>query len=100
MKGTHGGVAVNPDGSNINPAALALLNLNKPDGNFLIPTPQTVDPSKQFFSQGFSVFSDACHFDENQFSSNLDYIVAQRLGWPLASSSLTIIRQSHFPAMG
>jgi len=79
MKGTHGGVAVNPDGSNINPAALALLNLNKPDGNFLIPTPQTVDPLKQFFSQGFSVFSDACHFDENQFSSSLDYIVAPNI---------------------
>ena len=76
MKGALGGTAINPDGSNINPVALALLNLKLPDGSFLIPTPQTVDPSKPFFSQGFSVFSEPCHFDENQFSTNLDYILS------------------------
>jgi hypothetical protein len=75
MKGALGGVPVNPDGSNINSSALALLNLKRPDGTFLIPTPQAVDPSKPFFSQGFLVFSDPCHFDEDQFSTNLDYIV-------------------------
>ena len=69
-----GGIAVNPDGSNINSAALTLLNLKRPDGNFLISTPRTVNPSGDFFSQGFSVFSDPCHFAEDQFSSNLDYI--------------------------
>ena len=78
MKGALGGVAIKPDGSNINPAALALLNLKRSDGSFLIPTPQTVDGSKEIFSQGFSVFSDPCHFDENQFSSNLDYMVGPR----------------------
>jgi Carboxypeptidase regulatory-like domain/TonB dependent receptor len=74
MKGALGGVAVNPDGSNINSAALTLLNLKRPDGNFLVPTPQTVNPSKDLISQGFSVFSDPCHFAEDQFASNLDYI--------------------------
>ena len=77
MKGALGGIAVNPDGSNINPAALALLSLKQPDGNYLIPTPKTVDPSKNFFSEGFSVFSDPCHFEEDQFSSNLDYVMSQ-----------------------
>ena len=76
MKGALGGAAVNQDGSNINPVALVLLNLKLPDGSFLIPTPQTVDSSKPFFSQGFSVFSDPCHFDEDQFSTNLDYILS------------------------
>ena len=76
MKGALGGAAVNQDGSNINPVALALLNLRLSGGSFLIPTPQTVDPSKPFFSQGFSVFSSPCHFDENQFSTNLDYILS------------------------
>ncbi len=76
MKGALGGTAINPDGSNINPVALALLNLKLPDGSFLIPTPQTVDPSKPFFSQGFSAFSEPCHFDEDQFSTNLDYILS------------------------
>ena len=77
MNGALGGVAVNADGSNINPVALDLLNLKQPDGNYLIPTPKTVDTSKDFFSQGFSVFSDPCHFEEDQFSSNLDYVISQ-----------------------
>src|SRR5262249_39620888 len=41
LTGALGGVAIKPDGSNINPAALAVLNLKLPDGAFLIPTPQT-----------------------------------------------------------
>jgi len=77
MKGALGGVAVDPDGSNINPAALALLNFKLPDGSFLIPTPQTVDGSKPFASQGFSAFSEPCQFDENQLLFNLDYAVSQ-----------------------
>src|SRR2546429_2514744 len=75
MKGALGGATVDPDGSNINSSALTLLNLKRPDGTFLIPTPQAVDPSKPFFNRGFLVLSDPCHFDEDQFSSNLDYIV-------------------------
>ena len=74
MTGVHGGTTINSDGSNINPAALALLNLKLPDGSFLIPTPQTVDPTKPFFQQGFSVFVDPCHFNENQFVTNVDYL--------------------------
>jgi hypothetical protein len=77
MSGELGGVAVNPDGSNINPAALALLNFKLSDGSFLIPTPQTVDLSRPFASQGFSAFSEPCHFDENQFLANLDYKASQ-----------------------
>ena len=75
MVGTLGGVTVNPDGSNINPAAVALLNLRRPDGTFLIPIPQSVDSSKPLLTQGFSVFSNPCHFDEDQFSTNFDYIL-------------------------
>ena len=78
LAGALGGVAVNPDGSNINPAALALLNRQLPDGTYLIPTPQTVDPSKPFASQGFSAFSEPCHFSEDQFSANLDYHPSQK----------------------
>jgi carboxypeptidase family protein len=73
MSGAFGGVTVKPDGSNINPVALALLNFKLPDGSFLFPTPQTVDRSKPFASQGFSAFSEPCHFDENQALANLDY---------------------------
>jgi Carboxypeptidase regulatory-like domain/TonB dependent receptor/TonB-dependent Receptor Plug Domain len=75
--GALGGTAINADGSNINPAALALLNFRLPDGSFLIPTPQTVDPTKPFAQEGFSVFTQPCHFSENQFSTNADYVLNQ-----------------------
>jgi len=53
QSGVNGGVAVSPDGSNINPVALALLNFKLPDGSFLIPTPHTINPKNSFASQGF-----------------------------------------------
>jgi Carboxypeptidase regulatory-like domain len=74
MTGVHGGTAIKSDGSNINSVALALLNLKLPDGTFLIPTPQTIDPTKPFVQRGFSVLVDPCHFNENQFSTNVDYL--------------------------
>jgi hypothetical protein len=78
MTGAKGGVAVKEDGSNINPVALALLNFKLPDGTFLIPTPQTVDPSRPLESQGFSAFSQPCQFNENQFSVASYYVPSQR----------------------
>jgi hypothetical protein len=74
MTGAQGGIAIKSDGSNINPVAIAILNLRLSDGSFLIPTPQTVDATKPLFQQGFSVFSDPCHFNENQLSANADYL--------------------------
>lgn len=71
--GARGGVAIAADGSNINPVALDLLNFKLPDGSFLIPTPTTIDPSKSFATQGFSVFSEPCRFDEDQVLLNLDW---------------------------
>src|SRR5439155_16243578 len=43
--GVFGGVSVAPDGSNINPVALALLNAKLPNGQYAIPTPQTILPN-------------------------------------------------------
>lgn len=77
MKGALGGVAINSDGSNLNPVALALLNFKLPDGSYLIPNPQTIDPSKPLATQGFSVFSEPCHFNENQGMFNVDYATSQ-----------------------
>ena len=74
MTGAQGGTAINPDGSNINPVALSLLNFKLPDGTLLIPTPQTVDSTKPLAQQGFSMLTDPCHFNENQFSTNVDYL--------------------------
>ena len=69
-----GGVTVKPDGSNINPIALELLQMKLPDGSYLFPTPQTIDPTRPFESQGFSAFSRACSFNEDQFMTNADFL--------------------------
>jgi len=74
MAGASGGEAVKADGSNVNPVALNLLSLKLSDGSFLIPTPQTIDPTMPFALQGLSVFSRPCHFGENQFLANVDYL--------------------------
>jgi hypothetical protein len=78
MTGTIGGAAVKPNGSNINPVALALLNFKLPDGSFLIPTPQTVDPARPFASSGFSTFTQPCDFDEDQGLGNVDYMISEK----------------------
>lgn len=71
QSGANGGVAVSPTGYNINPIALALLQAKLPDGSYLFPTPQVVNNG-----EGFSFFSVPCHFDENQFMTNVDYIIS------------------------
>jgi hypothetical protein len=78
LKGVSGGVAINPDGSNINPVALALLNFKLPDGSYLIPTPQTVDPSKPFTSSGFSALTQPCSFSEDQGLMNVDISISDK----------------------
>jgi hypothetical protein len=85
MSGALGGVAINPDGSNINPVALELLNFKLPNGSYLIPTPQTVNPARPFSSQGFSTFSQSCHYDANQFLVNADYIPSAKSRFSLRS---------------
>src|SRR6266446_8862887 len=72
--GQNGGVAIKADGSNINPIALRLLNTKNPDGTYLYPTPQLIDPSQPFARQGFSTFSVPCTFEENQYMANVDYL--------------------------
>ena len=78
MSGKMGGVSVSPDGSNINPVALGLLNFKLPDGSFLIPTPQTLDPTKPFASRGFSTFTQPCYFVEDQGLGNINYQISQK----------------------
>src|SRR5215510_821386 len=72
FNGPSGG-AIAPDGSNISPQSLALLNLKGANGQYVIPTPQTVDTSQSFFTQGSSTFSQACPFTEDQFLISVDY---------------------------
>ncbi len=72
--GFAGGVAVAANGSNISPQAFALLNLKLPNGQFVIPTPQTVNPALGFNVRGNSAFSVPGTFDEDQYMVNLDFL--------------------------
>lgn len=71
--GAFGGVAVAPDGSNINPVALALLNFKLPNGSFAIPNPQTILPT----GIGQSTYSVPGSYRQDQFSANLDQYLSQ-----------------------
>lgn len=73
QSGAFGGVAVAPDGSNINPVALALLNFKLPDGSLAIPNPQTILPT----GIGQSTYSVPGNYRQDQFSVNLDQYLFQ-----------------------
>ena len=64
--GRFGGVAIAPDGSNINPVALNLLNAKNPDGSFVIPSPPTTGSGVNYTA----VLPG--HYDEDQFNTNFD----------------------------
>jgi hypothetical protein len=69
------GPTVAPDGSNISPQALALMQFKLPDGSYLIPTPQRIDPSTGL---GTSSFSIPCLFNEDQFMTNGDWLQSDK----------------------
>ena len=66
-------VQVACDGSNINPAALNLLNAKFGNG-YYIPTPQTIQAN----GQGFSSFSIPAYFTEDQYLANVDYVMSPK----------------------
>jgi Carboxypeptidase regulatory-like domain/TonB dependent receptor len=68
------GPPVAPDGSNISPQAVALLNTKLASGTFLIPAPQNT-------TTGSSAVSAACPFTENQFETNLDFNQSEKSKW-------------------
>ncbi|MGH9838612.1 MAG: TonB-dependent receptor domain-containing protein [Blastocatellia bacterium] len=68
------GPAIAADGSNINPVALKLLNFKFANGQFAIPTPQTILPG----GLGQFSFSSPVKFSENQFTGNLDHVFSDR----------------------
>jgi hypothetical protein len=77
QSGLFGGTAVAPDGSNINPVAVAILSAKFPNGSYAIPTPQVVqtDPNTGEPS-GSSTFSVPAHYREDQVTANLDHNVS------------------------
>ena len=62
-------------GSNVSPQAMALFNAKLPNGQYVIPNPQTTitDPTTGL-PEGFSTFSSPCPYSEDQFITNLDWL--------------------------
>ncbi len=93
QSGLLGGAKVAANGSNISPQALQLLNLKFPNGQYVIPSPQKIDPTQPFATQGSSVYSAPCPFTEDQYLANVDYVMStkSRLAAKLfvANSNLT-----------
>jgi hypothetical protein len=73
-----GGVQVACDGSNINPVALKLLQLQRSDGSYLIPTPQTILSSGLNAGLGLSSFSIPSTYDEHQGLFNISYVISRK----------------------
>jgi hypothetical protein len=67
----RGGTVVATDGSNINPVALAILNLKLPDGSYLIPSPQTNGPGVNYTA------SVPASYTEDQGIANIDHYFNQ-----------------------
>jgi Carboxypeptidase regulatory-like domain len=72
------GPAIASDGSNINPVALAILQMKGPNGQYLIPTPQKITPGPYSDTQGSATFSVPCPFTENQYMSNVDFLQSNK----------------------
>ncbi|HEY0426403.1 MAG TPA: TonB-dependent receptor [Pyrinomonadaceae bacterium] len=76
--GALGGTAITANGSNINPVALRILQLQLPNGQYLIPTPQRINTALPFAQQGQYVQQGVCSFDENQYMGNFDYLQSEK----------------------
>lgn len=57
--------------TDISPTALAILNAQLPNGNFIVPAPQNA-------ATGASTFTSDCHYRDDQFISNLDLYQGQK----------------------
>jgi len=84
--GTATGETVAPDGSNISPQALALLTFKLANGQYLIPSAQSVnaalasDPATAAIA-GSSSISAPCPFNEDQYMANLDWSQSLKSKW-------------------
>jgi hypothetical protein len=78
LHGSNGGT-IAADGSNINPVAVALLNVKLADGSFLIPSaPNNDGLDTQGGPQGRASFSLPSRFTEDQYIANVDYLTSSK----------------------
>jgi hypothetical protein len=76
------GPSVAQDGSNIDGPALALMQMKLPNGQYLYPTPQRINPSAPTFdTEGSYSVSLPCTFYEEQFMTNADWNQSDKSQW-------------------
>jgi hypothetical protein len=77
--GAFGGTVL-ANGSNIAPQALALLNTKLTNGQYMIPSASSVNPSAPggFDSEGTAFVRSPGFFNENQWMANGDYLLSDR----------------------
>ena len=71
QKGSHGAMTVTSDGSDINPVALAILNMKLPNGSYMIPSPQITGPGVNYTS------SVPARYTDDQGIANIDHQISQ-----------------------
>ena len=71
LRGARGGPAIAADGSNINPVAIALLNLKLANGQFVIPSPQRAKAGVNY------AVSIPARYEEDQYILNADHQVTK-----------------------
>lgn len=70
---SHGGPAIAANGSNISPVALALLNLKLPNGNYVIPSPQTPNTTGVNYT-----VSTPASFNEDEYTGSVSYQISAK----------------------
>jgi len=78
QSGAFGGTAVAPDGSNINPVALSLLNFKFANGQYAIPTPQRIIQPGGGPPVGEFIYSAPVKYREDQYTVNLDHYFSSK----------------------
>jgi hypothetical protein len=89
------GPTILADGSNIDDAAYALMSLKLPNGQYYVPTPQTV-----VNGVGSAVFHNPCSFDEDQGMGNMDYLQSARSTFALRYFVAESNQEQTFPVGG
>jgi Carboxypeptidase regulatory-like domain/TonB-dependent Receptor Plug Domain len=71
-KTSYNGPTIAANGSNLNPVAVALLNLKFANGNYVIPSPQTTNTKGANY-----VVSTPSTFNEDEYTGSVDYQISK-----------------------
>ena len=76
--GPYDNQIINADGSNISAQAYNLFNVKLPNGQYMIPNPQTINTALPLEIQGRASLSKPGSYSENQWMANTDYLRSDR----------------------